>query len=148
HNNCPPDLKLTTLCRVAGAASGLSCGDILRCQAGCGANAACQAACVASGSDQGRADLTARNACIAANCAGLTGDPLSACIVANCALEQSRCLEPSDAAQCELDAFCDGVADHCPPNLPRPAGSACNDGNACTQSDACDGAGACVGSNP
>jgi hypothetical protein len=36
----------------------------------------------------------------------------------------------------------------CVRDVPKPAGTACNDATSCTQSDACDGAGSCIGGNP
>jgi RHS repeat-associated core domain len=47
---------------------------------------------------------------------------------------------------CKLAATCDASSGACV-YLPKPDGTACNDGNPCTQTDTCL-AGACVGANP
>lgn len=101
-------------------------------------------------------DCTQTDTCQNGVCTG--GNPVQCAALGPC--QASVACEPTtgacvaqnkpDGSLCGTDAGC--AADvcqtgQCVTNVPKQAGTACNDGNACTGGDACDGNGACVG-NP
>ncbi|MFP2907167.1 hypothetical protein ACLESD_19380 [Pyxidicoccus sp. 3LFB2] len=121
-------------CAVSGECASGSCVDGVCCDTAC-AGGVCDACSVAAGAlvDGVCAPLNGRscddgNACSSAD----------TCQAGTCGGRAYQC----SRGACEQSSTCDGLGGCLV--VPRPEGSACNDGNACTMPDACQ-AGVCVG---
>ena len=99
---------------------------------------------------------TTCDACVAGVCVGAPVEcpaprPCEERVACDPAVGACVAVARPDGALCGADRPCSRdvcQSGRCVADVPKPAGTACNDANACTQTDACDGQGTCVGGAP